>query len=193
LWATILTAAFAWLLAPLGWRRAVPLLLLVAPEILIGNVYALFAVVIVVGLRFPAAWAFPLLAKVTPAVGVVWFATRREWRALAWSLGTAALLAGFSFVVAPDLWRHWITFVLSTHATQQIPFLPFYARLPAAVVLIVWGARSDRVWALPVGMVLAAPMFGLQTFTVLSALPRLLGRVDNQAADLLTRTENGSV
>jgi len=43
----------------------------------------LLAVAIAVGFRYPAAWALVLITKVTPGIGLVWFAVRREWCPLA--------------------------------------------------------------------------------------------------------------
>ena len=42
---------------------------------------------IVLGLRHSAAWAFPLLTKVLPGVGMVWHVVRREWGSLAIATG----------------------------------------------------------------------------------------------------------
>ena len=48
---------------------------------------AIACVLALVGLGWPAAWALPLLPKVTPGIGVVWFLVRREWRSLAIAVG----------------------------------------------------------------------------------------------------------
>ena len=71
-----------------------------AMEIAGGNISLLLAVAIVWGFRWPWTWAFVLLTKITPGVGLLWFVLRREWRQLAIALGaTAAVLAR---VVRPD-------------------------------------------------------------------------------------------
>jgi len=82
------------LLVWLSGRWAILLVLLppVAMSIVIGQVDLLFAAAIVVGFRWPAAWALPILTKVTPGVGLLWFAVRREWRSLAIALGATATL-----------------------------------------------------------------------------------------------------
>ena len=54
--------------------------LLATVELAGGNISLLLAVAIVVGFRWPAAWAFVLLTKVTPGIGLLWFVVRREWR-----------------------------------------------------------------------------------------------------------------
>ena len=108
LWAAAAVAAFAWLLAPLGLRWAIPLILICMPEIEAGNVWPFFALVLVLGFRFPAAWSFPVLLKVTPGVGVLWFAARREWRRAVVAIVVALGIAGVSFAFAPGLWAEWI-------------------------------------------------------------------------------------
>ena len=79
-----------------------------AMEVAGGNVSLLLAMAIVVGVRGPAAWAIVLLTKITPGIGLLWFAVRREWRSLAIALGATAAIALVSFVVLPDQWRAWI-------------------------------------------------------------------------------------
>ena len=72
-------------------------------EFYLGNVHLLLALAIVLGFRWPAAWAFVLLTKITPGIGLLWFAVRREWRSLAIALGATAgrsSLAGL--LVAPQ-------------------------------------------------------------------------------------------
>src|SRR5689334_15261169 len=86
--------------------RWAPLLLLFPPtlaELFLGNVNLLIALAIVVGFRRPAAWAIVLLTKTTPGIGLLWFAFRREWRALATATIATVLIAGASFVLAPNL------------------------------------------------------------------------------------------
>ncbi len=61
-----------------------------------GNVHMLLALAIVLGFRWPATWSFVLLTKVTPGIGLLWFAVRREWRSLAIALGATAVLVTLS-------------------------------------------------------------------------------------------------
>ncbi len=75
-WFGIEAAALAWLVRPLRARWAIPVLLLGLPELVVGNIYILLAVAAVVGIGKPAAWSFPILTKVTPGVGLLWFAAR---------------------------------------------------------------------------------------------------------------------
>src|SRR5262249_9700992 len=84
-----------WLLTgPLA--AALLLVPFVALEVWYANVNILLAAAIVFGFRAPAAWSFVLLTKITPGVGVLWFAFRREWRKLALALGVTIAVVGLS-------------------------------------------------------------------------------------------------
>jgi hypothetical protein len=66
-------------------------------EIAVANIDFMIGLAIVVGFRYPATWSFVLLTKVTPGIGLLWFAVRREWRSLGIALGaTLAIAAGSS-------------------------------------------------------------------------------------------------
>ena len=135
-----------------------------------------------IGFRYPAAWAFVLLTKVTPGIGLVWFAVRREWRALAVALGATAAIAAVSFVIAPRAWFEWIS-ILRTGSTFPEPvwtldFVPLGVRLITAVAIVVWGARTDRPWTVATAATLALPVLwvnGLATLVAVIPLMRALG------------------
>ena len=80
------------------WLLALPP---VAFELYHGNVHLWIASAIVLGFRYPWTWAFVLLTKVTPGLGLVWFAARREWRSLAIALGVTAAIVAVSLVARP--------------------------------------------------------------------------------------------
>jgi len=48
--------------------------------------------------------------------------------------------------------------------------------------LIVWGARTDRRWVVPVATVLAMPVLWITSPAVLVAIPRLRSRVSTPNA-----------
>lgn len=185
LWLAAVLAAYLWLLAPLELRWRLPLLALCSPDIATGNVWSLFALVLVLGLRWPALWALPLLTKVTPIVGPVWFAARRDWRSLAIALGTTAAIAAVSFTAAPGLWGDWVHYVLhpdrvASAATDRLlpllhpPTALFIGlAMPCSVALTIVAAKRDRPWLLPVAMVAAMPFFTANAFAMLTAIPRL--------------------
>lgn len=170
--------ALAWLLKPLGWKWAVPLWLAGLPEIVSGNVFILMALVAVAGFSRPASWAFVALTKITPCLGPVWFIARGEWKKLLSSLLTIAVVAAISAAVAPNLWQEWFRF-LASHLTASAgpigsPYMPPpIVRIPLGIALVAWGARRNKPWSIPVGMVLCSPVLWLGTFTLLAAIPRL--------------------
>jgi hypothetical protein len=135
-----------------------------------GNIHAFIAVAIVLGFRWPAAWAFILLTKVTPGVGLLWFVARREWRNLAIALGATAAIVAVSFAIAPPLWSEWVD-VLASRSTAAntagiYGLIPLVMRLPIAAVLVVWAARTDRAWIVPLAAVLAMPVLWPNSYSV---------------------------
>ena len=179
LWALATVAGFVYLFAPMGWRWVPPMLLLCSPEIASGNVFWLLAIAAALGLRHPSVWAFVLLTKVTPALGPIWFAVRREWRDLAVSVAATVTVIAVSYTLSPDLWAQWLAFLVdragSTDTRVGAPiFPPLIIRLPVALVLLVATALMNKRWGLPVAMVWATPVSGIAAFTILAALPRLL-------------------
>ena len=128
-------------------------------ELGMGNIHLFLAFAVVVGFRWPAAWAFVLLTKVTPGIGLLWFAVRREWRSLTIALGATVGLAGASFLVAPGLWVEWIRTLAGTSESTagNAVAVPMPVRIAGAAVLVVWGARTDRRWTVVVAATLALP------------------------------------
>ncbi len=177
LWTAINFAALWWLLG----RWALPsLLFLPIPfEIISGNVHLLYAVAIVAGFRYPATWALMLLTKVTPGVGLLWFLARREWRALAIALGVTAAIVAVSFVLDRSAWEQWIAILRGDLAgagqgSIQTPgwylAVPLLPRLAVAALITVAAALSDRLWLLPVAVVIALPVLWLNGLAVLAAV-----------------------
>ena len=102
-WPAFLGAWTALLLVSLAFmgRRWTLLLLLFPPvlgELWLGNLNILLGLAIVLGMRWPASWAFILLTKITPGIGLIWFAARREWRNLAIALVATVVVVGVSYV-----------------------------------------------------------------------------------------------
>lgn len=187
LWTALNLAVYGWLVG----RLALPLLLFLPfPfEIVSGNVHLLLGAMIVIGLRERAAWAWALgaITKLTPLVGLTWFAVRREWRALAVAvLGSVAVVAG-SWLVAPAAWQEWFALLIrdAGQPLQTVGWylpVPLLPRLVVAVALIAWGAVTDRPWTIPVGVVLAMPVMWLNSLAVLAALVPLTERGRRLAA-----------
>lgn len=173
-----LAAGLAWLLKPLGWKWGVPLWLAGLPEIISGNIFILMAVAAVVGFTKPESWAFVALTKISPAVGPVWFLARGEWRELIRSLAGIAVITILSVAVAPSLWQEWIQFLAghlgeSTGAIGSPLMPPAIIRIPLGLALVIWAARHDKRWCIPVSMLLCTPVLWLGSVTLLAAIPRL--------------------
>lgn len=170
IWTMLLVGALAWT----AGRLALPLLLLqpVVASIALGNIELLMAAAIVAGFRWPAAWAFILLSKVTPGVGLIWFAVRREWRSLAIVAAVTAAIAGISFVLAPHLWSEWFALLGRDRDAEfrltTVPG-PLFVRVAVAAVLIAWGGLTDRKWTVPVGAALAIPVGYFTMFAIMGA------------------------
>jgi hypothetical protein len=160
-WTALLLAAVRFLTGPrlLAAGLLFPFTLM---EVAGGNVSLLLAAAIVLGFRWPATWSLVLLTKITPGIGLLWFAVRREWRSLAIAVGATAAIVAVSFAFAPELWREWIDVVQRNVAAGKsgtwaaLP-VPFLIRLPIAVAIVVWGARTDRRWTVPVAAMVALP------------------------------------
>jgi hypothetical protein len=172
LWSAVLVATAIWL----GGRRWLWVLAFppVAFELYHGNVHLLIAAAIALGFRYPAAWSFVLLTKVTPGVGLIWFLVRREWRSLAIALGVTAMLVAVSLAVDFPLWQQWIDKELLVSLRQppnqpQIA-VPLLLRLPAAALLVSWGGLTNRKWTVPVAAAVAMPVLWVSAFSVLAAL-----------------------
>jgi hypothetical protein len=175
LWLAVLVATTVWL----GWRRTLLVLAFppVAVELYHGNIHLLIAAAIALGFRYPAAWAFVILTKVTPGIGLLWFAVRREWRALAVAGGATAALAVVSLLVDGRLWGDWLSGAILRVAQEGVdqPALPIplALRLPAAAVLVAWGGRTDRRWTVPAAATLALPVPWFSGLAILACLPAL--------------------
>jgi hypothetical protein len=153
----------------------------VALELVHGNVHLLIALAIGVGFRWPWTWSFVLLTKITPGIGLLWFAVRREWTKLAIALGFTALVSLITLAVAPQLWSQWLESLTVSAAQDQSLSIPppLPIRLPFAVLLVVWGARTNRPWTVGISAMLALPVIWPHGLAVaLAALPFLRHRAD---------------
>jgi len=153
----------------------------VASEINAANINLPIAVIMVLGFRWPALWAFPLLTKPSMGVGLLWFVLRREWRKAAIPIAIAGALSLGSFVLAPRVWFEWLDWLRANPQVGAWPYpFPLWARLPFSLALIVWGARTNRPWTVPLASALALPRLYYQSPAILIALVPLvpwLGRL----------------
>jgi hypothetical protein len=171
IWTIILLLAVRFLSGPRLFGLAI---LVAVPELIGGNIHLLVAVAIVVGFRYPAAWSLILLTKVTPGIGLLWFAVRREWRSLAIAMGATAAIVAVSLALDPRAWLEWIgvigASVGKTSGTWAALPIPLLFRLPIAIAVVVWGARTDRPWAVPVAAMLALPALWYGGVAILLAI-----------------------
>ena len=179
LWTVLLAVALVWQAGL--WTALALLLVPVFVDLTVGNIHLLLGAAIVLGFRYPWTWAFVLLTKITPGVGLLWFAFRREWRSLAIALGVTAGIAAVSFALlaaarAPD----W-AFIVP---------IPVWFRLPLAIAIVWWGARTDRMWTVPLASCVALPVLWFNGFAMLVAMLPLLVQTapETPAGRWLTRT-----
>ena len=180
-WAALNLVALTWMAGPV-----IAALLLVIPgspvidEVGTGNIHLLIAAALVIGFRWSAAWAFALLTKVTPGVGVLWFVGARQWRSFLIAVGATVAISAVSFFLGPHLWFDWLE-VLTGNVERVIPTEiaiipgPLWARtVVAAVVALIGGWRGWR-WSVPVAATLALPVpwsSGLSVLVAVIALTR---------------------
>ena len=162
IWRALLLVTLVWLAGPL--TIFVLLLEPVASEVNAGNIQFLLAAAIVLGFRKPAlwgsTWAFVLLTKVSPGIGLLWFALRREWRHLAWAIGVTAVIVAVTFVIWPDRWFGWIRLLTAGSPPPVPPYnWSIWLRLPIALAFVLLGAWRGWRWPVIVGGTLALPVF----------------------------------
>jgi hypothetical protein len=140
----------------------------VASELSLGNIHIFLALVSVFGLRWPWLWSFALLTKLTPGIGVLWFAFRREWRNLGIALGTTAAIAIPTMLLYPELWAGWFNVIIGPGAGVG-GLLVLRVGLAGAIVAV--GAWRNWPWLVPVGSMLALPhLWSLHGFSMLVAV-----------------------
>lgn len=190
-WTALLGVVLYWLT---GWRAVfIALLAPVTISLAIGQTDLLMAAAIVIGFRWPAAWVIPFITKLTPGIGVLWFAFRGEWRAFWIATGATAAVVGVSVLLDPAAWLGWLEMLFRLQFPRpsdgvQLP-VPVWVRLPLVVALIWWGARTDRRWTLPVAVAFALPTVWINTPTIVVACLPLLGWAADAPAGRWVRSE----
>lgn len=179
-WTALLAGAAVAMLrkVPRQYRTMWPLLVLLAgADIWAGNINLLLAYGAVIGLSVPAAWAGLALTKVTPGVGALWLAFRGRWLEFGLALVVTVLGIAASFVAAPQLWGDWLAVVFGEGAgggyAASVP-VPLFIRIPLAVVVLWWAARTNRVWLVPCACLLALPVIWFNGLSLLLGAAALL-------------------
>jgi hypothetical protein len=190
-WTTLLWAALAYMLGRWTWlfvALGIAALVFHLPfpfgdvlgHSLNGNVQLLIAAGIVVALRGNAlGWLLGLLTKVVSGIGLGWYVLRLEWRPLAISLAAAAAVAAVSFAFAPSQWTEWIVWLIKNAGASppvELDPVPFILRLPICLALLVWGARTNRAWVVPIAVGWSTPALYLGTYPSMwvAAIPLFL-------------------
>jgi hypothetical protein len=161
LWVSLETAALLWLAGPI---IAFALILPYEPvqhELLTGNINLMLATGVVLAMKHPAWWAFPILTKLTPGVGLLYAALRRDWRPVIVSIGLTAALVAASVALGPSPWSEWIGRLGAnlSQAANPDEILPLPARLAFATSVITYGAWKGWTWTVVLGSGLALPNF----------------------------------
>lgn len=179
LWSALNLGVLVWMVGPYVGALLFLIPGPVGDEISTGNIHLLLAATIVIGFRYPAAWSFHLLTKVTPGVGALWFAGARQWRHLGVAVAVTAAIAAASFLLAPFAWFEWIETLRrsSSIPSEEVAVIPGPLWLRAAVaaaIALLAGARGIR-WLIPVAVVIALPVpwsSGLSVLVASLALTR---------------------
>ena len=94
------------------------------------------------------------------------------------ALGATAAIVAVSFAIKPSLWtgvdRRPRQPVAGPNTAGIWGAIPLLARLPVAAVLVVWAARTNRRWLVPVAAVLAMPVMWPNAYAVAVAVIPLL-------------------
>jgi hypothetical protein len=180
IWRAILLLTLVWLAGPL--TALVLFTIPVASEVNAGNIQLLLAAAIVLSFRgmgadagvgggvgsrtrwrlaWPATWAFVLLTKLTPGVGLLWFGLRREWRALAVALAATLAIAAVTFAIWPERWLAYVGLLTGGGTPSPLSpyYLPFWPRIAAAIAIVAIGAWRGWRWPVVVAGTLALPAF----------------------------------
>ena len=171
IWTGFNLAIVWWLLG--RWSLPAMLFIPIPFEIVSGNVHLMYAAAIVLGFRASFTWALPILTKVTPGIGIAWFAVRREWRELGIALGVTGVIVGVSYALDPALWRQWIDVIAASSSTPTTVgwYLPvaLVIRLPIAIAVAAVAGLTGRAWLLPIAVTLALPVLWLNSLAILAA------------------------
>jgi hypothetical protein len=170
LWTALELGCLIWLAR--AW--SLPAMLLLAPEWMNGNVHLVMAASVVVG-----AWAVPAFTKASPAIGLLWYVLRGEWRYVLRTVAVLGAVAAVSFAIAPSLWFDWAAMIAANAGAPPPPGsmqVPLVLRLAVAVLILLWAARTGRQWPIPLACAFGLPVLwwaGLMAFGMAALRSRL--------------------
>jgi hypothetical protein len=147
---------------------------------LLGNLQWVLAALTVAAFEHPSAYPLLVLTKGSTGIGLLWLVVRREWKAALIGVGMTVAVVTVSFLWAPHLWFDFVGFAIRNASMANPPMpmfpVPFGIRVTVSVLLLVWGALTDRRWVVPIASGFAIPAlwgFGFLPFVV--AATRLAG------------------
>jgi len=145
---------------------------------LLGNMQWILAALVIVSIRHSAGWAGLVVTKTGPAIGGLWHVFRGEWRAAGVAAASTIAVVAVSFAFAPHLWTDWIAFAIRNYDLSDPPQplfpIPFGLRLAIAAILLLWGARTNRAWTVPIAAGWAIPaLYGMAFLPFWIAASRL--------------------
>ena len=132
-------------------RWALVVIVMGVGDLLFGNVNLLIGAALVASFRYPATWSFIVLTQGHPGIGLLWLATRREWRALSIALGSHVALIALSGPGRRTPWAGWINIlgVGAAHPYQcSDTSLQCILFQPPLVVRVLGRGLADRAGAL---------------------------------------------
>jgi hypothetical protein len=150
-------------------------------QLLNGNAQALVVALLVV-VPFVGAWggvalAFATMLKLHPALAIVWYVGRREWRPLAWYVAAMVLLALVQLPWVEPMIRFYLTDPVATEtipgmSLRAIGLVPWIVGTTVVALAAVWFARSRYGWLLAtVFQLVALPRVLLVNLALLLAAP----------------------
>jgi hypothetical protein len=178
-WLLVMAVCLVALVGP--WALLVAFIPPVLIELQAGNIHLPLALAIGLGLRYPATWAYVLVSKPTLGIGLLWFVVRREWRQLGVALFATAVVTLISAILLPQAWADWIGVLISNAGVGVAPdypgviHIPLLVRLPLAAAIVIWGARTNRPWALGVAAPLSLPVLWINGLALMLSIPLLEG------------------
>lgn len=191
-WTVLLLVIAVWLVRPLRWPWAVPLFIYCLPEVLVNNIFLLLAMAAVLGMRWPAMWAFPVLTKVTMGLGLLWFARRGQWKKFMVGAAATALVVLIGCVLQPQAWLEWFEFLVSNRDGTKDGVALFALRCLIAIALVITASRFNIPWLLAPAMLMASPVLvSIVPAALLVAIPRLAMAGDVGRGDVGDRERHG--
>jgi hypothetical protein len=145
----------------------------VIDDVVRGNINTFLALAVVLSIGGGAAvlWSTSLLTKVTPGVGVVWHAGRREWRRVVVAFAVTGAVIVIGVMIDRELWEEWwYSLGAGVESYRTVDFLaPLPVRVVLGAAICLFAALTNRAWAVPIGMLLAVPGLWPSSFALLIA------------------------